>query len=122
MADARHNLSLIRQRILTKGISDPLFREAIVAEATVMKSLKVQKAFWKDIARVKWLIEEDRKISFFHARARKKSSSSHISCVHGVNNLRTDLQAIKNHIVKLYQTLFGYSFTLSGIDEVCEII
>lgn len=84
------------------------------------KKKKSAGGFWKDIARVKWLIEGDQKFSFFmHVQ---KSSSCHMSCVHDVNNLLTDLRAITNHIVKFYQTLFGYSFTLSGIDEVCEII
>ncbi|XP_070679393.1 uncharacterized protein [Malus domestica] len=122
VANARHNLSMIQQRISTEGINNDLFEEEIVAKTTVMESLQMQEAFWKDRARVKWLTKGDRNSSFFHAYARIKSSSSHISCILDGNNLLTDPLAIENHIVNFYQTLFGSSFTPSGIDEVCEVI
>lgn len=122
VANARHNLSMIQQRISTEGINNDLFEEEIVAKTTVMESLQMQEAFWKDRARVKWLTKGDRNSSFFHAYARIKSSSSHISCILDGNNLLTDPLAIENHIVNFYQTLFGSSFTPSGIDVVCEVI
>ncbi|TQD79672.1 hypothetical protein C1H46_034775 [Malus baccata] len=122
VANARHNLSMIQQRISTEGINNDLFEEEIVAKTTVMESLQMQEAFWKDRARVKWLTKGDRNSSFFHAYARIKSSSSHISCIFDGKNLLTDPLAIESHIVNFYQTLFGSSFTPSGIDEVCEVI
>ena len=122
VANARHNLSMIQQRISTEGINNDLFEEEIVAKTTVMESLQMQEAFWKDRARVKWLTKGDRNSSFFHAYARIKSSSSHINCILDGNNLLTDPLAIENHIVNFYQTLFGSSFTPSSIDEVCEVI
>ncbi|CAN6546588.1 unnamed protein product [Malus baccata var. baccata] len=122
VANARHNLSMIQQRISIEGINNDLFEEEIVAKTTVMESLQMQEAFWKDRARVKWLTKGDRNSSFFHAYACIKSSSSHISCILDGNNLLTDPLAIENHIVNFYQTLFGSSFNPSGIDEVCEVI
>ncbi|XP_050113925.1 uncharacterized protein LOC126592246 [Malus sylvestris] len=88
VANARHNLSMIQQRISTEDINNDLFEEEIVAKTTVMESLQI----------------------------------SHISCILDGNNLLTDPLAIENHIVNFYQTLFGSSFTPSGIDEVCEVI
>ncbi|CAN6558781.1 unnamed protein product [Malus baccata var. baccata] len=122
VANARHNLSMIQQRISIEGINNDLFEEEIVAKTTVMESLQMQEAFWKDRARVKWLTKGDINSSFFHAYARIKSSSSHISCILDGNNLLADPLAIESHIVNFYQTLFGSSFTPSGIDEVCEVI
>ncbi|KAM1058810.1 hypothetical protein ACFX2B_023408 [Malus domestica] len=87
-----------------------------------MESLKMQDAFWKDRARVKWLTKGDRNSSFFHAYACVKSSSSRISCILDGDNLFTNPQAIENHIVNFYQTLFSSSFIHSGIDKVCEVI
>ncbi|XP_068316385.1 uncharacterized protein [Pyrus communis] len=122
VADPRYKLSMIQQRISTEGINNDLFEEEIVAKITVIESLKMQEAFWKDRTHVKWLTEEDINSSFFHAYACIKSSSSCISCILDGDNLLTHPQAIENHIVNFYQTLFGSSFTPSGIDEVCEII
>ncbi|CAN6572428.1 unnamed protein product [Malus baccata var. baccata] len=117
VANARHNLSMIQQRISTEGINNDLFEEEIVAKTTVMESLQMQEAFWKDRARVKWLTKGDRNSSFFHAYARIKSSNSHISCILDGNNLLTDPLAIENHIVNFYQTLFGSSFTPSDSEN-----
>ncbi|CAN6545200.1 unnamed protein product [Malus baccata var. baccata] len=117
VANARHNLSMIQQRISIEGINNNLFEEEIVAKTTVMESLQMQEAFWKDRARVKWLTKGDRNSSFFHAYARIKSSNSHISCILDGNNLLTDPLAIENHIVNFYQTLFGSSFNPSDSEN-----
>ncbi|KAK2656069.1 hypothetical protein Ddye_009121 [Dipteronia dyeriana] len=68
---------------------------------------KLQKCFYRNRSRVKWLHDGDRNSSFFHASVRRRQYQNVLSSllINGV--LTDDRLIIKDHIIEFYSNLFS---------------
>ena len=103
-------------------MTDAKFKEEVIAKTNVLNAIKMQESFWKDRARVKWLIDGDRNSSYFHAYAKVRSASARMSAIHDGHSLLTDPSDIANHVVGFYQNLYSMHTSATNLEEVCSVI
>ncbi|KAI9201174.1 hypothetical protein LWI28_019580 [Acer negundo] len=98
------------------GFSDDLF----IAETSVHSELDVllrrHECFYRDQSRVRWLRDEDRNTSFFHAFIKRRQYRNTISTLSINRVLSEDQPTIKDHIISYYSGLFSSDVSRVGRD------
>ncbi|KAL6179500.1 hypothetical protein ACLB2K_051015 [Fragaria x ananassa] len=97
----------IQNEIASSGGSEADFAKETELKANLNDSLRLQETFWSEKSRVRWLAEEDRNSSFFHAMCRVRRCRSSIIILRDGDQVMDDPQVIQTHIVDYYMDLFA---------------
>ncbi|MCI29483.1 RNA-directed DNA polymerase (Reverse transcriptase), partial [Trifolium medium] len=94
-------------QISDSGYNDNLLDQEKAAQVDLDKTLKLEEEFWREKARVKWLADGDRNTAYFHKIAKIRHVTKNISVLRHGDDLLTDPDAIENHVVSYYNSIFN---------------
>lgn len=97
--EALKRVEEIQLEIFEKYLTETLYIQECHAQASLQEVLPFQESFWKDKARVNWLIHGDRNTVFFHKIARIKNVFRQMSSLRNGEDIMFDPTDIEHHIL-----------------------
>ncbi|KAF5470705.1 hypothetical protein F2P56_011202 [Juglans regia] len=104
-------LQSLEERELLGDLSGEELGRKIVLVDDLEKITLMEEISWRQKSRVLWLKEGDKCTKFFHRMANFHQRNNAIEVLHDGENIISDQEVIKDHIVNFYEKLFSEEYS-----------
>lgn len=92
------------------------------AQTNLQHALSFQEKFWKDKARINWLLHGDRNTSYFHKVAKIRAATKLISVLKHEDSIMIEATNIEQHVLQLYSNMYASNNVCSPNNLISKVI